>query len=209
MEKTIGLAILIILSSCSQDKSKKVDKKENKSIQVLKRRLSYEELFDLNYKISDFKTSQDSSRYFARVKNFVSFYKDYDYEIEELKEFNGLFLICKIPLVKSSEGDTILKERGMLFEQNCYWFENKKATEIKNLFKGYLSTTQTDKSCSGCLDHSYLKVEQLDKGKYNYITKDYLELQKKDQVFIDKLKSLINNYKEGKHFFGVSFRQEK
>jgi hypothetical protein len=196
--------------SCKSDNANKLSIANSDSLQNPARpkvdKLTFEEAFDLNYKISSLQTYTDTSNYIARVKNFVAFDKNYIFEVQELRQFEGLFLIKKIPIVEIVYSDTVFKDRGLLFEQNCYWFDGKNAKVIKELFKTYFLNNTTDTSCSNCLDKSFLRVEQNDRGKYSSITKEYFRnLNKQDKSFMTKINLLITNYKDNKHFFRLAY----
>ena len=189
MKKALLFLLIWALLSCRQENKESLNKEIANS--KPKNEISIEEAFDYNYKIFDFRKLNDSTKYFARIKHIPTFGDPFILEAEEIRTFNGLFLSFKVPIVEKQFTDTILSGPGLLYDQNCFWFDSTKSKEIKQLFTTYFSKNSTDTNCSTCLHKSIFKVELYDYGTYSEIFNNHVYLSSSDSTFVSKFNRLI------------------
>lgn len=200
-----SLILLIgMLFSCQQENNTNQKNKNSEKTTKPMKLTSYEEAFDFNYNIFDLRKVSDSSKFYARIKFIPTFGNDIIIEFEELKQFNGLFITMKEPIVKNNFLDTPLSEPRLLFDQNCFWFDSVKTKEIKGLLTQYFLDNSSDTSCTGCLHKSIYKVELFKYGTYNLIFKNRVYLSSSDSTFISKFRKLVASHKTGRSRFILS-----
>ena len=175
----------MVVFSC---KSKKTNNIVATFSNAVKDTFNYESNYDKSLDIADLTKYKDTSKFIARLRYSPVFKIPSIIELSEIA--NGINLCVKQPVEILMQGEVADPDRSLAFNQLCYWYADKGAQEIKNLFKPFSNGQKLrDINCENCLDQSSWQIEIYNHGIYSSIFKNYET--ENDSTFISIILSKV------------------
>ena len=191
--------LLFFVLSCKSKITEPLPKNPQKSLiiekKISQKKISTDEIFGINYNITDLKNYKDTTQFIGRIMVTKRFNKIL---VIELTQFVNAVSLC----VKQPSGypydENIDCSHSKPFNQLCYYYFEEEGNRLKESFAKYnTGQIRSDTVCKGCLDPQVYKIEVFDHGKYSSLDGDIIS--KENFNFVSYLMKKVNvNYKDFK-----------